>query len=60
MNSDYLKQKRILLVDDEPELLDMVASILNEDGFQNIKTAKRLQKQLLFQRNMLLNLQFWM
>lgn len=42
MNSDYLKQKRIMLVDDEPELLDMVASILNEDGFQNIKTAKTI------------------
>lgn len=40
MNSDYLKQKRILLVDDEQELLDMVASILKEDGFQNIRTAK--------------------
>ena len=40
MDFDYLKQKRILLVDDEQELLDMVISILNEDGFQNIKTAK--------------------
>ena len=40
MGFDYLKQKRILLVDDEQELLDMVVSILNEDGFQNIKTAK--------------------
>ena len=40
MDFDYLKQKRILLVDDEQELLDMVISILNEDGFQNIRTAK--------------------
>lgn len=40
MDFDYLKQKRILLVDDEQELLDMVVSILNEDGFQNIKTSK--------------------
>lgn len=40
MDFDYLKQKRILLVDDEQELLDMVVSILNEGGFQNIKTAK--------------------
>ena len=40
MDFDYLKQKHILLVDDEQELLDMVVSILNEDGFQNIKTAK--------------------
>lgn len=40
MDHDYLKQKRILLVDDEQELLDMVVSILNEDGFHNIKSAK--------------------
>lgn len=40
MDFDYLKQKRILLVDDDPELLEMVVSILNEDGFHNIKTAK--------------------
>ena len=40
MDYDYLKQKRILLVDDGQELLDMVVSILNEEGFQNIKTAK--------------------
>ena len=40
MDFGYLKQKRILLVDDEQELLDLVVSILNEDGFQNIRTAK--------------------
>lgn len=44
MDFDYLKQKRILLVDDEQELLDMVVSILNEDGFQNIKTAKTVSE----------------
>lgn len=43
MNFDYLKQKRILLVDDEQELLDMVQSILNEDGFYHIKTAKTVK-----------------
>lgn len=40
MDFDYLKQKRILLVDDEQELLDLAVSILNADGFQNIRTAK--------------------
>lgn len=39
MNSQYLKRKRILLVDDEQELLDMVVSILTSDGFMDIKTA---------------------
>lgn len=46
MNFDYLKQKRILLVDDEQELLDMVVSILSENGFQNIKTAKTVKEAL--------------
>ena len=40
MDFDYLKQKRILLVDDEQELLDMVVCILYEVGFENIKKAK--------------------
>jgi len=46
MNFDYLKQKRILLVDDEQELLDMTESILNEDGFQNIMTAKTVKEAI--------------
>lgn len=44
MGFDYLKQKRILLVDDEQELLDMVLSILHEDGFQNVMTAKTVRE----------------
>ena len=32
MNEDYLLNKRILLVDDEQELLDMVLSVLIEYG----------------------------
>ncbi|MEY8427973.1 response regulator transcription factor [Lachnospiraceae bacterium 46-15] len=47
MGFDYLKQKRILLVDDEQELLDMVVSILNEDGFQNIRTAKTVKEAII-------------
>ncbi|MEZ3486264.1 MAG: response regulator transcription factor [Lachnospiraceae bacterium] len=39
MISNYLKNKRILLVDDEPELRDMVTSILIREGFTNIRTA---------------------
>lgn len=46
MDFDYLKQKRILLVDDEQELLNLVVSILQEDGFQNIHTAKTVQEGL--------------
>ena len=39
MAFDYLKRKKILLVDDEPELLNMVTSILENEGYTNIKTA---------------------
>lgn len=46
MDFDYLKQKHILLVDDEQEILDMVASILEEDGFQNVKTAKTVKEAM--------------
>ncbi|MBS4536761.1 response regulator transcription factor [Clostridium sp. D2Q-14] len=47
MDFNYLKQKRILLVDDEQEILDMVLSILNEDGFHNIQTAKSMKEAIL-------------
>ena len=35
----YLHNKKLLLVDDEPELLKMITSILYNDGFENIVTA---------------------
>lgn len=46
MALEYLKNKHILLVDDEQELLDMVASILKGDGYQNILTAKSVREAL--------------
>lgn len=46
MEFQYLKRKRILLVDDEQELLDMVISILKDDGFENVKTAKSVKEAL--------------
>lgn len=39
MGQEYLKRKRILLVDDEKELLDMVYSILKEEGYSSIRAA---------------------
>lgn len=39
MDYDYLKDKRLLIVDDEQELLDMVVSILKEEGFTRITAA---------------------
>lgn len=44
MNADYLKQKQILLVDDEPGLLHLVQSVLTEDGFSDIQTAQTVQE----------------
>ena len=46
MNDGYLLHKRILLVDDEPELLHMVFTILTKYGFQNVKTAKSVKQAL--------------
>lgn len=39
MVQGHLKRKRILLVDDEKELLDMVCSILKEEGYSSIRIA---------------------
>lgn len=46
MSNDYLLDKRILLVDDEQELLDMVHSILDEYGFHHINTAKSIEETI--------------
>lgn len=46
MTIDYLLHKRILLVDDERELLDMVSSILTEYGFDHIRTASTIKEAL--------------
>lgn len=46
MSDDYLLSKRILLVDDEQELLNMVCSILTEYGFDNITTAKSVKEAI--------------
>ncbi len=44
MDFAYLKSKRILLVDDEQALLDLVVSILQNDDYQNITTAKSVSE----------------
>ena len=46
MDLDYLKSKQILLVDDEADLLNMVISILRDDGYENIRTAKTVGEAL--------------
>ena len=44
---DYLKDKRILLVDDEPQLLEMIEGILREAGFAHIYKATNQTEALL-------------
>lgn len=39
MDHSFLQSKKLLLVDDEPDLLKMVTSILSDEGFDNIVTA---------------------
>ena len=46
MSNDYLLNKRILLVDDEQGLLNMVLSILTEYGFSNIQTAQSVKEAI--------------
>ena len=46
MDLDYLKTKDILIVDDEADLLNMVISILRDDGYENIRTAKTVGEAL--------------
>lgn len=46
MNHLFLHTKKILLVDDEPELRKLVADILSDDGFVNIIEAGSVQTAL--------------
>ena len=46
MDYDYLKYKKILIVDDEADLLEMVRSILEQDGFKAMKTAGTVSEAL--------------
>ena len=46
MKEDYIKRKKILLVDDEAELREMVASLLAQDGYTEVRTAGSVEKAL--------------
>ena len=39
MGKTFLHTKKIMLVDDEPDLLKMLSAILTDDGFENIVAA---------------------
>lgn len=44
MDNSFLHSKKLLLVDDEPELLKMVAGILKDAGFENIVVAASVKE----------------
>lgn len=46
MDYSYLKYKKILIVDDEAALREMVRSILEQDGYKEMKTAKTVTEAL--------------
>lgn len=50
MEQSFLHTKKILLVDDEPELRKLVIDILSDDGFSNIIDAGTFQTGLVFAR----------
>ena len=39
MDNSFLHRKKLLLVDDEPDLLKMVSDILSDAGFETVLTA---------------------
>ncbi len=47
MDYSFLHNKKLLLVDDEPELLKMVSEILTDSGFQNITAAVSVKEAVL-------------
>ncbi len=46
MVEKYLRDKCILIVDDEQEILNMVVSILADGGYENTRTAKNVKEAL--------------
>lgn len=46
MTNHYLKEKKILLVDDQADLLEMTADFLRQGGYQKISTAQSAEEAL--------------
>ena len=44
--TDFLRDKKILLVDDEPEVLDMIESLLRDEGFSSVTRATSKEEAL--------------
>jgi len=44
VDNSFLHSKKLLLVDDEPELLKMITAILEDDGFRHLVTAANMKE----------------
>ncbi len=51
MDNSFLHTKKIMLVDDEPDLLKLVSNILTDDGFENIVNATSFKEGIAVGRN---------
>ena len=51
MDNSFLHSKRLLLVDDEQELLKMVSDILKDAGFETILTAMSVKEAVMTAKN---------
>lgn len=51
MDNSFLHTKKIMLVDDEPDLLKLVSNILTDDGFENIVVADSVKEGIAIGRN---------
>ena len=51
MDNSFLHRKRLLLVDDEQELLKMVTDILKDAGFETVLTAMSVKDAVLTTKN---------
>ena len=47
MDNSFLHRKKLLLVDDEPELLKMVSDILKDAGFETVLTAGSVKEAVM-------------
>ena len=47
MDNSFLHRKKLLLVDDEPDLLKMVSDILKDAGFEAVLTAASVKEAVM-------------
>ena len=47
MDNSFLHRKKLLLVDDEPDLLKMVSDILKDAGFETVLTAASVKEAVM-------------